>query len=54
MRIARQLLDVVPTLADGSERRFLWTKFAAVYPAIDNYARFTDRELPVVVLALDD
>ncbi len=34
----------------GEERAKLWQKLAAVWPDYDNYAKKTDREIPVVVL----
>lgn len=34
----------------GDERAKLWEKLAAVWPDYDNYAKKTDREIPVVVL----
>jgi len=34
----------------GEERAKLWKKLAAVWPDYDNYAKKTDREIPVVVL----
>ncbi len=34
----------------GEERAKLWEKLAAVWPDYDNYAKKTDREIPVVVL----
>jgi len=33
------------------ERSELWSAFARVYPAIDEYTTFTDRPLPVVLLS---
>ena len=34
----------------GEERAKLWEKLAAVWPDYNNYAKKTDREIPVVVL----
>ena len=34
----------------SDERAKLWEKLAAVWPDYDNYAKKTDREIPVVVL----
>jgi deazaflavin-dependent oxidoreductase (nitroreductase family) len=41
---------VRPRVATGEERLELWRRFARMYPALDDYPRFTERELPVVVL----
>ena len=38
-------------LDDGSERDEAWSLAAAVYPGFDSYQRFTDRQIPVAVLA---
>jgi F420H(2)-dependent quinone reductase len=42
--------DIVPRVAAGTEREQLWRKFSAVYPPVEEYVTFTDRELPLVVL----
>jgi deazaflavin-dependent oxidoreductase (nitroreductase family) len=34
----------------GDERARLWTVMAEIWPAYDDYAKKTDREIPVVVL----
>ena len=44
---------VRPRIAHGEERERLWRRFASMYPAVDDYGGFTDRELPVVVLEPD-
>jgi proline iminopeptidase len=36
--------------AEGEEREHLWRKANEVWPHYDEYARKTDREIPVVVL----
>ena len=43
--------DVVPRVTEGEERERLWKAFARMYPAVDEYTSFTDRELPVIVLS---
>lgn len=43
-------VPVRPRVADGAERERLWKAYARMYPQVDDYTRFTDRELPVVVL----
>jgi len=45
--------EVVPAharVADGEERERLWKLAAQQWPAYDDYAKKTDREIPVVVL----
>ena len=45
--------DVFPARArtvSGEERERLWRAANAVWPHYDEYARRTDREIPVVVL----
>ena len=37
-------------VSTGSERASLWERYLALYPAARHYPRFTDRELPLVVL----
>lgn len=47
------LADHVPvrmTVAEGTERARLWDAMAEVWPAYEDYAAKTDREIPVVVL----
>jgi proline iminopeptidase len=36
--------------AKGEERERLWRKATQVWPAYDDYAKYTTREIPVVVL----
>lgn len=42
---------VKPRVTSGAERDELWAAFARLYPTIDEYLTFTDRELPVIVLS---
>ncbi|MHB1539191.1 MAG: nitroreductase family deazaflavin-dependent oxidoreductase [Solirubrobacteraceae bacterium] len=45
--------DVIPvraSTADGAERERLWALMSEVWPAYDEYAQKTDREIPIVVL----
>ena len=46
----RRRRRVRPRVAQGAERQELWEKFAAVYPGLDDYKEYTDREWPVVML----
>jgi proline iminopeptidase len=36
--------------ATGEERERLWAKMAEIWPAYNDYASKTDREIPVIVL----
>ena len=43
---------MVATTAEGEERdALLWKDIGKVWPAYDDYAAKTDREIPVVVLS---
>ena len=46
----RRRVRVRPRETEGSEREELHARFAEVYPGIDDYAQYTDREWPVVKL----
>jgi deazaflavin-dependent oxidoreductase (nitroreductase family) len=48
--VGRERRRVRPRVAEGAERERLWRAFAAMHPQVDNYARYTDRRFPVVVL----
>ena len=41
---------VRPRVLAGGERDRLWRAFVEMYPQADDYTRFTDRELPLIVL----
>src|SRR5215212_1965794 len=41
---------VRPRIAQGDERERLWQAFARMYPQVDEYTEYTDRDFPVVVL----
>jgi len=41
-------------VATPAERATLWPKMAAIFPLYDEYARKTDREIPVVLLSPRD
>jgi len=45
---------VVAREAEGEERAKLWQVFSRVYPPIEEYLTFTDREFPLVVLSPAD
>lgn len=42
---------VVAREVEGGERADLWRAFSQVYPPVEEYLTFTDRELPLVVLS---
>ena len=42
---------VARELEDGAERDECWSLAAAVYPGFDSYQRYTERRLPIAVLA---
>ena len=46
----RDRLRVRPRVTEGEEREAMLARFAAVYPGIHDYATFTGREWPVVLL----
>ena len=48
--MGRERREVVPRVAEGTERHDLWSRLCETYPAAAHYPEFTDRELPVVVL----
>ncbi|MGH2923432.1 MAG: nitroreductase/quinone reductase family protein [Solirubrobacterales bacterium] len=48
--IGRERTRVLPRILDGPERDRLWRAFADMYPQAKQYARFTDRPLPLVAL----
>lgn len=41
---------VRPRLAEGDERAALWARLVAVFPPYADYATYTQRQIPVVVL----
>jgi deazaflavin-dependent oxidoreductase (nitroreductase family) len=45
--------SVAPRELTGPERERVWSAFARMYPAIDEYRGFTERELPLVALRPD-
>ncbi|MEP7763805.1 nitroreductase family deazaflavin-dependent oxidoreductase [Sanguibacter sp. 25GB23B1] len=42
--------QVRPRVAEGDERAALWERLVAMYPSYAEYATFTERVIPVVVL----
>lgn len=41
---------VQPRVTAGEEHARLWPLYLAMYPAAEHYSRYTDRELPLIVL----
>lgn len=50
IQVKGERFAVEPSVAEGSERERLWKLMTEVWPDYDDYARLTDREIPVVVL----
>jgi deazaflavin-dependent oxidoreductase (nitroreductase family) len=50
VRVGRELQAVRAREADGEERERLWRLAATGYPGYEDYARWTHRRIPVVVL----
>lgn len=48
--VGRRRIRVTPRLLSGGERDRVWWAFVAMYPQAEQYARFTDRELPLIAL----
>jgi len=50
LQVRDEIFPAHARVADGEERERLWKLAAKQWPAYDDYARKTDREIPVVVL----
>jgi deazaflavin-dependent oxidoreductase (nitroreductase family) len=50
IQVGRNRIDVVARAAQGEERARLWKRLTASYRYFDDYARRSQREIPVVVL----
>lgn len=50
IQVRDETIPVVATVAHGEERARLWELMTEEWPAYDDYAVRTDREIPVVVL----
>jgi deazaflavin-dependent oxidoreductase (nitroreductase family) len=50
VQVKGEHVPVRMTVAEGEERERLWRAMTEVWPAYDEYAAKTDREIPVVVL----
>lgn len=51
VQVGRERIPMVAKVADGIERAQLWPKLVELYPDYDSYQSWTDRVIPVVVLA---
>ncbi len=50
IQVKDERFPVAATVAEGEERERLWRLMTEVWPDYDEYARKTDRRIPVVVL----
>jgi deazaflavin-dependent oxidoreductase (nitroreductase family) len=50
LQVGNEVFPARARTASGEERERLWRKANEVWPHYDEYARKTDREIPVVVL----
>jgi deazaflavin-dependent oxidoreductase (nitroreductase family) len=50
LQVGDEVFAALARTASGAERERLWRKANQVWPHYDEYARKTDREIPVVVL----
>jgi deazaflavin-dependent oxidoreductase (nitroreductase family) len=50
LQVRDEVFPAHARVADGEERERLWKLAAQQWPAYDDYAKTTDREIPVVVL----
>ena len=50
IQVESKVMAATARRASGEERARLWPKMAEIWPDYDEYARKTDREIPVVVL----
>jgi deazaflavin-dependent oxidoreductase (nitroreductase family) len=50
IQVQAEEIPVVMSTAEGDERARLWAEMLKEWPSYDDYAKKTDREIPVVVL----
>jgi proline iminopeptidase len=50
VQVAADKFEARARTAGGDERERLWARMAEIWPQYDDYAKKTDREIPVVVL----
>jgi deazaflavin-dependent oxidoreductase (nitroreductase family) len=51
IQVLGEIVDVIATDAEGSERERLWDLMIEVWPQYTDYAARTDRQIPVVILS---
>jgi deazaflavin-dependent oxidoreductase (nitroreductase family) len=51
IQVRDEVIPVTMSTAEGEERARLWSLMKEVWPAYDDYAAQTDREIPVVVFS---
>jgi deazaflavin-dependent oxidoreductase (nitroreductase family) len=54
IQIGRDRHRVTPRLLQGSARDESWHRLTAAVPSITHYTRYTDRDFPVVLLAIEE
>jgi deazaflavin-dependent oxidoreductase (nitroreductase family) len=53
IQVGSEVMAATARTAGGEERSRLWAMMARIWPDYDEYAKQTDREIPVVVLTPD-
>lgn len=53
IQVVDEIMDATARTVTGEERQRLWSMMAEIWPDYDEYAKKTDREIPVVVLTPD-
>jgi deazaflavin-dependent oxidoreductase (nitroreductase family) len=51
VQVLGEVFPARATVAEGPERERLWEAMVEVWPAYEEYAQKTDRQIPVVILA---
>ncbi|MFD9738383.1 nitroreductase family deazaflavin-dependent oxidoreductase [Umezawaea sp. NPDC059074] len=54
VQVRDRRFTAIARVATPAERATLWPRMAAIFPLYDEYARKTDREIPVVLLSPRD
>jgi deazaflavin-dependent oxidoreductase (nitroreductase family) len=52
IEVGKRVCKVVPTCLEGADRSRAWQRLVSVAPNLEQYARRTNREIPVVRLTL--
>lgn len=53
IQVADEIMGATARTVTGEERQRLWSMMTEIWPDYDEYAKKTDREIPVVVLTPD-